>query len=170
MSSSFGKRVIETGIRTAFAVAQKGVSAIQAIVPSRTLGVRGVVLDQEGRVMLVKHTYIEGWHLPGGGVENGESGPEAMCREIKEEARLLCFPSDCEPVGMFLRQAGRLSDYVMVYVVRRARSLEEAPKGVDLEISDRRWFSLEALPDDISGPTQRRISEVMGKAPRSEFW
>jgi ADP-ribose pyrophosphatase YjhB (NUDIX family) len=41
-----------------------------------TLGVRGVATDGEGRVLLVKHTYvIAGWWLPGGGVEQGRDDP-----------------------------------------------------------------------------------------------
>ena len=36
-----------------------------------TLGTRAMVIDGAGRIFLVKHSYIDGWHLPGGGVETG---------------------------------------------------------------------------------------------------
>ena len=36
-----------------------------------TLGVRALVIDDESRVFLIKHSYVSGWHMPGGGVEPG---------------------------------------------------------------------------------------------------
>ena len=41
--------------------------------PRLSLGVRLVVLDAEGRVFLVRHSYLPGSHLPGGAVDPGES-------------------------------------------------------------------------------------------------
>src|SRR3954469_2336961 len=53
-----------------------------------TLGVRAVVLDGDNRVFLVKHSYVAGWHLPGGGVEVGETFRDALQRELMEEGRI----------------------------------------------------------------------------------
>ena len=49
-----------------------------------TLGVRALIVDGTGRVFLVKHSYIDGWHLPGGGVETGETMLAALARELAE--------------------------------------------------------------------------------------
>ncbi len=48
-----------------------------------TVGVRGLVLDDQGRVFLIKHSYVTGWHLPGGGVEPGETLGESLERELR---------------------------------------------------------------------------------------
>src|SRR6186713_3479795 len=53
-----------------------------------TLGSRAMVIDGAGRIFLVKHTYVDGWHLPGGGVETGETLLEALTRELAEEGNI----------------------------------------------------------------------------------
>lgn len=50
-----------------------------------TLGVRAVVIEGEKRVFLIKHSYVQGWHFPGGGVEPRESIGNALARELEEE-------------------------------------------------------------------------------------
>ena len=53
-----------------------------------TLGARAMVIDGTGRIFLIKHSYVDGWHLPGGGVETGETLLEALTRELAEEGNI----------------------------------------------------------------------------------
>ena len=69
-----------------------------------TLGVRAMVIDGNDRIFLVKHSYVDGWHLPGGGVETGESLLEALARELAEEGNIL-LGSFAAALRLLLQQA-----------------------------------------------------------------
>src|SRR3954464_7798528 len=98
-----------------------------------TVGVRGAVIDEHSRVFLVRHTYVRGWHLPGGGVEVGESAQEALRRELREEAGIeLTGPPALH--GIFFNSNASHRDHVAVYVVRAFSLVEE--KRRDLEIAE----------------------------------
>src|SRR5215212_963937 len=58
--------------------------------PKFTVGVVGLVHDEEGRILLLKHTYRPGkpWGLPGGGLRPGESLEDCIRREVQEEANI----------------------------------------------------------------------------------
>ncbi len=53
--------------------------------PTHILAAAGITEDRKGNVLLVK-TYNNGWVYPGGQVEIGESIPNAVIRETKEES------------------------------------------------------------------------------------
>src|SRR4051794_12431203 len=82
-----------------------------------TLGVRGLVIDGEGRIFLVKHGYVAGWHLPGGGVEPGETIRDALGRELLEEGNIVLTEP---PVlhGVFLNPNVSRRDHIACFVVR----------------------------------------------------
>jgi 8-oxo-dGTP pyrophosphatase MutT (NUDIX family) len=132
-----------------------------------TLGVRGLVIDSNGRVFLVKHSYVRGWHLPGGGVEPGETLLEALARELREEGNI---ELSAEPVlhGVFFNAGTSRRDHVAVFVVRAFR--QSALPKPDHEIIAHGFYSLDALPEDTTDGTRSRIAEVLQGAPISERW
>nr|WP_246433071.1 NUDIX domain-containing protein [Rhodopseudomonas rhenobacensis] len=132
-----------------------------------TLGVRGVVLDDAGRVFLIRHTYVSGWHLPGGGVEVGETFREALGREVMEEGRIEIV-GEPDLHGVFLNSHVSPRDHVAVYVIRQFRQ-DRAP-APNREIADSGFFAIDALPPDTTLGTRLRIAEVLGGAPPSLTW
>ena len=119
-----------------------------------TLGVRAAVVDAEGRVFLVRHSYIAGWYLPGGGVERGETCGEALARELIEEGgiRLTGAPE----LRSLHHNRGR--DHVAFYVVRDFE--QPAPKQPDLEIVEAGFFARDALPAGVTRATRARLAEM----------
>jgi 8-oxo-dGTP pyrophosphatase MutT (NUDIX family) len=132
-----------------------------------TLGVRAVVLDGDDRVFLVKHSYVSGWHLPGGGVEVGETFLEALRRELMEEGRIEWRD---EPVlhGIFLNSHVSRRDHVAIYLVRHF-SQDRLPEP-NREIIACGFFAAAALPDDTTRGTRQRIAEVLEAKPKIATW
>jgi 8-oxo-dGTP pyrophosphatase MutT (NUDIX family) len=132
-----------------------------------TLGVRAIVLDAEDRVLLVRHTYIPGWHFPGGGVERGETLLTSLARELAEEANIAL---EGEPAlhGMFFNRAVSSRDHIAVYVVRAFR--QTAPRQPDREIAEARFFPRNALPDGAGRATRARLAETLDGVPLTPFW
>ncbi len=132
-----------------------------------TLGVRGVVLDPAGRVFLVKHSYVSGWHLPGGGVEAGETFRDALQRELMEEGRI---ELSGEPVlhGVFFNSHVSRRDHVAVYVVRHFR--QDRMPDANREIVACGFFEAAALPVDTTAGTRLRIAEVLQNSVPIATW
>jgi ADP-ribose pyrophosphatase YjhB (NUDIX family) len=133
-----------------------------------TLGVRGLILDERQRsVFLIRHTYVPGWQLPGGGVELGETTAHALEREIREECAIaLGGPAELRSVH-FNRQASR-RDHVLFYLVSDFTVISE--KRPDREIAEAGFFPIDRLPDDTTPATRRRIAEVFDGAEVSRYW
>ena len=74
-----------------------------------TFGVRALVIDPQGRVFLIKHSYVSGWHLPGGGVEPGETMREALTRELMEEGNIELLEAAAVIRALFSSRAFRIA-------------------------------------------------------------
>jgi ADP-ribose pyrophosphatase YjhB (NUDIX family) len=125
-----------------------------------------MVIDREGRVFLIKHSYIDGWHLPGGGVETGETMMTALSRELAEEGNITLAGLP-QLHGIYFNAHASRRDHVALFIVREFRQDEPKPNH---EIIAHGFFALDALPEDVSRGTRARIAEVFDGAPMSEVW
>jgi ADP-ribose pyrophosphatase YjhB (NUDIX family) len=132
-----------------------------------TLGVRAIVIDEQKRVLLVRHTYIPGWHLPGGGVERGETLLAALARELAEEGNIV-LEEEPRLHGMFFNKAISPRDHVAVYVVTRFR--QSGPHVGDHEIAEARFFERDALPEGVSRATRARLAEALDGVGVGQIW
>jgi ADP-ribose pyrophosphatase YjhB (NUDIX family) len=132
-----------------------------------TLGVRGVILDGRGQVLLVRHGYTVGWHFPGGGVEKGETCASALERELVEEACVV-IDGPTRLQGVFFN--GRISprDHVVVYIVENFSVTGE--RKPDKEIQEARFFPFDALPDGVTRGTRNRLQEIFDGRTSDGWW
>ncbi|HWW48696.1 MAG TPA: NUDIX domain-containing protein [Xanthobacteraceae bacterium] len=133
-----------------------------------TLGVRAVVFDEARRVFLVRHSYVAGWHLPGGGVEVGETCLTALRRELREEGNIELDGATPDLLGIFFNRAASPRDHVLVYVVRDYR--QSALPKPNREIIECGFYDVAALPEGTTAATRRRISEASGLAKSAPEW
>jgi len=132
-----------------------------------TLGVRAMVIDGTGRIFLVKHSYVDGWHLPGGGVETGETLLEAMTRELAEEGNIRIAATP-QLYGIYFNKRTSRRDHVALFIVRDFR--QDGTPLPNHEIVAHGFFAPDALPEDASRGTRARVAEVMSGAAISELW
>ena len=133
-----------------------------------TLGVRGLVYNRDrNSIFLIRHTYVPGWQLPGGGVEKGETMEQALSRELEEEGNIVLSDSPALKSVHFNRVSSP-RDHVGLYLVEAFR--QTGPKLPDREIAEAGFFPLDQLPDRTTPATLRRIAETMRGVPVSPYW
>ena len=132
-----------------------------------TMGVRAACFDEAGRLFLVRHSYVPGWHLPGGGIERGETALEALAKERREEGNLVAGAAPRLVHVYFNRQTSK-RDHVLLYCCEGVT--QSAPRLKDREIVEAGFFGLDALPAATTAATRRRLEELAGRAPFADVW
>ena len=140
---------------------------IAPVTRGMTLGVRAACFDAEGRVFLVRHSYMPGWYMPGGGVERGESAAEALERELVEEAGIVLGGAPQLFAVYWNRK--RIRDHVVLFVARDF-TRPDPPAYPNHEIVEAAFFDPAALPEGISPATRRRLDEILHGVPPERHW
>ncbi len=133
-----------------------------------TLGVRAAVENDAGHVFMVRHTYIRGWYMPGGGVEKGEPALDALGRELVEEAgvRLISEP---RLISIYSNHHNFPNDHVLFY--RVPWGSWEPVKATSLgEIAETAWVDPKLPPEGTNTGTRMRFEELYGGQPISPYW
>ncbi|OWK31349.1 RNA pyrophosphohydrolase [Sphingomonas dokdonensis] len=151
-----------------YRIAGRAMRLYWKIAKPRTFGVRALLIDPAGRVALVRHHYVAGWYLPGGGVDKGESAEAAIRRELHEEVGLAQVAVE-RVQGVFHNRGEGKDDHVIVFAcaVEDPASLVIADPREIAEIS---WFAADALPDGATPATRRRIAEHLAGAQGWGEW
>ncbi|WP_438752666.1 NUDIX domain-containing protein [Pararhizobium sp. O133] len=132
-----------------------------------TMGVRAACFDEEGRIFLVRHSYVPGWHMPGGGLERSETALVALVKELREEGNLEMSEKP-ELFHVYFNRLTSKRDHVLFYRCQNVRQM--SPKKPDFEIVETGFFALDALPPDTTPATHRRLAELAGETPPSDVW
>lgn len=116
--------------------------------------------DGAGRVLLVKPTYKDGWEIPGGYVETGESPRAAAVREVAEELGVHCDITDL----LVLDWAPHPTEGDKLLFIFRGPMLEQhelSRFNLDSnEIADARLVDIEQLSSLMPDRLARRVAEA----------
>lgn len=117
-----------------------------------------IVLDDENRVLLLKHRYRSGsgWGIPGGFIEREEQPEEALKRELQEEVGLQV--KDVRIVHA--RSFPRLRQIEILFLCRRAGDAK--PRSGEVTKAD--WFSLDSLPVGLPTDQKRLLNRILETA------
>jgi 8-oxo-dGTP pyrophosphatase MutT (NUDIX family) len=122
------------------------------IVRPLTLGVR-VMLIQDDKVLLVRHTYTDGWFMPGGRVEKNETTDQAARREAREEVG--ADVHSLSLLGIYANFKEWKSDHNVLFLCRDFTLSGEH----DREIAELKLFPLDALPQGVWPGHRQRLME-----------
>lgn len=139
----------------------------QRLLNFSTVGVKALVINAQNEVLLVQHTYIGGWHFPGGGLARHETPQAAMVRELREETGIQA-KGKLHIFHIYSHQIFGADDYPILFVIKDFEILPHHKPS--MEIKEVRWFPIHHLPPEITPETQLRLREYFENQPPSEYW
>lgn len=104
-----------------------------------------VIVDDEGRVLVVRKQGTTRFMQPGGKPELGESAAQTLIRELHEELGLVLDEADLRPLGTFVSAAANEPGHRVV-AEAFAASIDPESVTVQAELAELRWIT----PADVA--------------------
>lgn len=118
-----------------------------------TIGIFGIIFDDQKRVLLCHRRDYDLWNLPGGGLESGEAPWDGMKREVKEETGL-----DVEIdrlIGVYSKtEINEISFAFECKVISGQITLNDEADKIE-------YFAVEDLPLNMSQKQVERIKDAL---------
>ncbi|RED40490.1 NUDIX hydrolase [Paenibacillus sp. VMFN-D1] len=131
----------------------------------KLIGSAAIILDAEGRVLLVKHSYGKhNWDLPGGKAEENESAQETAKREVFEEVGMEVLIGNL--TGIYYDPDYDIHHFVFLATSKDTR----VPQPSSPEIVECGFYSRDELPRPISDFTCRRIEDALRHTQNHELF
>ena len=118
-----------------------------------TIGVFGIIYNEQNQVLLCHRQDYDLWNLPGGGMEINESPVECLKRELKEE------------LGVEIRTSKLMGVYTKPEQTEIVFSFVCQLGAVEINLNDEAdkyaYFSIDQLPSNISPKQVARIKDAL---------
>lgn len=120
-----------------------------------TVTAAGLIVDNEGRVLLLKHRFRpgSGWGIPGGFIEAGEQPEEGLRRELREEIGL-----ELASAQLFATRAFQKPRQIEI-IFRCQPNGDALPQS--MEIRKAAWFLPESLPAGLPEDQRQLIKRML---------
>jgi 8-oxo-dGTP pyrophosphatase MutT (NUDIX family) len=120
------------------------IAVIHAVAPSFSVGAICVVEREDGRVLIVRHSYRERWGFPGGLLKRGEEVADGARREAREEVGI-AIELVGEPAVVVAPDPRRVD---VVYRGTVAAGVDpDSARPMSPEIVEVRWVARDELPE-----------------------
>lgn len=122
-----------------------------------TLAVAGLVLDEDGCVLLLRDVSDGPWRLPGGLSLRTERAGEALRRHLAADAGILVQETP-RLLALDKGQAHATGDHVAVYLIEAWQ--RRSAGGAVRPPAETGFFGCEALPSPLAAGTRERLAHL----------